>query len=81
MADTPGLISPRDVATRIYRAVSACGPFNAGDKFEAWPYGETFAMISGKGPVCSNSDLAEWMKAGQIEQIGGPPSRDPAAKK
>ncbi len=79
-ADNPGSLSPTDVATRTYRVEVACGPFEVGEKFEAWPYGEVFAMISTKGPVCRNAELVEWVKAGKLIQIGGPPLRDPVKK-
>lgn len=68
------------VATRAYLVAAACGPFALGEKFEAWPYGEVLAMISTKGPVCHNADLTEWVKAGKLKQIGGPPLRDPLKK-
>jgi hypothetical protein len=69
-ADKPGMISPRDVSTKHYRAVQSCGPFEAGAEFSAWAWGEAFAWIHGKisGPICKNGEIADWLKAGLLER-------------
>lgn len=66
----PGTISPRDIDTVSYRVVTACGPWQPGDTFSAWPQGEVWAHVNGIGMgVVKNSEIAEWLKAGKVVRL------------
>ena len=43
--------------------------YASGDEFRAWPYGETFAHVQGRGPICKLGELRDWVADGTIERV------------
>lgn len=71
-ATHPGSLSPRDIASHLYRVVRElprAGLPAVGEVFQAWPWGETFAHLRGLGPVARNAEIADWLSAGLIEEV------------
>lgn len=73
-ADTPGLLSPRNVDTHRYKVVKPeelpeLRGLNKLDEFSCWPWGIHFCWVMNLGPIVTNNSIRDWEARGLIKRL------------